>query len=1151
MFFFRYACCLLALCIAATCTYGQQRTYPKSLLWRITGNGLTQPSYLFGTIHLTDKRLFRLGDSVYHAIEKTEGLAIEVNPDEMGAYYINKAINDTEGAKLQELLNEKDFKKYSTALAKKFKKPASEITTGDIVTAKNKWMADYLEKGEMATFLDAYLYNIARRQGKWVGGVEDIADQTGILDDLVDKSDIDMLLATDTGYIKKATDNMMEHMAEMYMNQDLSGIESISMTGSAQFHDLLMIKRNVKMARRIDSLTALRTMFIAVGAAHLPGDSGVIHLLQTKGFTVEPVFSSKKIEASNYTFKEVKLPWTESEDKQGLYKVAMPGNAIDIKMFGIIDIKFLFDIFTLSNYCTMSVVSPRSTINKDSMLQELAQRMFQTTDKITAKKVTNSSSGIEGKEYIHTLMGQRIRMQAFIHENVAYVAYMNAVKKEMLTSEDAERFFNSFIITKKQLAAPGDHLFVDSVMGVSMVSPAELTYNKKLSTDSDGWHISAYAGADISGGRYVMLFSKDISPGLYLSNDTAIQQGLIQNMRLQYPELKIDSINLQGYNGIVLKGANAQQKGFFMQSMSLIKNNRNIVLLVVSDSAQMHSPETQKIFNSLQFIPPASLPWQVYTTTDSLFSARVPGPFRTWNTDGNHYTYSFDTTTASTYFIMPDTLGKYVWFENDSLFWDNTVTRYTEKYQLLKKTNILYNNQPAMELLVKEDVAYKRMRLILHDDKVIEVMVIGDSNFVYNPNATAYLNSFRINVPQQNRNWITQSKAPLLLQDIASKDSTVRSETGTALFNTAFHKKDIPLLHEALFKRYLSLYSNEEDTYTNMRLALLIGQLKDSSTVPFIKEQYPLLTGDKEVFRNAALATLANLYTSVSYTALATLIDQYGAPKDAIDFQTINLLKDSLALTATIFNTLQKLAKDSTHGPNIADVALALLDSGFVKKAQLVHLQSDFISTAKKLLAPAKKEQLEWYIIDDLLALIGRFNTTAGYTVIRSYLSAKDLYIKKEAAIQLIRNKQPVPAEVLLKLAADDNLRTQLYHELKELKKTALFPAQYATQQYFGKSAMYEMASDDYNVKKITFLGKRTAKYKGKQYTFYLYHVVMEDDEPAGYLGVAGGYKPGSTTLETAVELSGIHWDETWTAAKVNAQFKTFLKNMEKASDSE
>jgi uncharacterized protein YbaP (TraB family) len=1148
MYPIRFAYCLLALCIVSTCTYGQH-SYPKSLLWRITGKGLKHPSYLFGTIHLTDKRLFKLGDSVYHAIEKSEGLAIEVSPDEMGAYYINKAINEAEGAKLSELLSEKDFKKYSSALAKKFKKPASEITTGDIVTAKNKWMADYLEKGEMPTFLDAYLYNIARRQGKWVGGVEDIADQTGLLEDLVDRTDIDMVLANDSSNLKKAANNMVELMVETYINQDLAGIEAITANESARTNDLLLTKRNIKMARRIDSLTALRTMFIAVGAAHLPGDSGVIQLLQSRGFTVEPVFSSQKIEASKYTFTEVKLPWTETEDKKGLYKVSMPGNAIDIKLYGFMDMKFLFDIFTLSNYCTMSVVTPFTSTNKDSVLQQLAQRMFQTKENIAAKIVSNN--GIEGREYAHTLMGEKMRLQAFVHENVVYVAFVNAVKKEMLHSEDADHFFRSFLITKKQLAPSADHPFVDSVMGISFISPAELTYNKKLSNDSDGWHISAFTGADMTGGQFIILISKDIFPGHYLNNDSTLQNNLIQSLEAQYANLQVDSIGLQGYKGIVLKGTNIEQKGFYMKAMSLIRNNRNIVLLVVSDSAQMQTPKTQKIFNSLRFIPPAAAPWKIYTTADSVFSARVPGPFRNWNSEEVSYVYSFDTTTASTYFIMPDTLGKYVWFKNDSLFWENTVSRFTGTSSLIQRTSIVHNGQPAVELLVKEEAAYKRMRLLLHDDKVIEVMVIGDSNFVYNSDATAFLNSFRINVPQVNRNFITQSKAVRLLHDIASKDSVVRREVVSAFIGTEFDKEDVPLLHEALFKRYLSFYNNDENTYTNMHLASKLGHLKDNATISFIKEKYPSLTGENEVFRNTALTTLARLQTKESYAALARLIEQYGAPKDAFDFQYIRALKDSMALTVNIFPTLQQLAKDSAQGPKIADLTITLIDSGYIKKEQLAPLQNDFINTAKKLLAGVKKDDIQFFSIHDLLALIGSFNTTAGNTVLKSYLAVKSLYVKKAAAMHLIKNKQTVPAEVILKLAADDEIRTDFYEELKELKKTALFPAQYATQQAFGKSAITAIASDDYDVKQISFLAKKTASYKGKPYTFYLYRVVLEEEDPAGYLGIAGGYKPGSTSLETATYLNGIYWTETYSADKVNTHFKAFLKNWEKSDESE
>jgi len=307
-----------------------QAALPKTLLWRISGHGLQKPSYLYGTMHLNDKRLFMFGDSVYQAIEQSEGLAIEVNPDEMGAYYINQLFDQLENSKkLADILKDKDYKKYSAALAKKFKKPATDITARDLVKEKNKWMNDYMEKGEMPTFVDAYLYNIARRQGKWLGGIEDIADQAGLLEDMIDKSDIDNMLAGESSASSKARNEGLDKMIELYSNQDIEGIEYITNGQSTQDQkDRLLINRNIKMARRMDSLAHLRTMFLAVGAAHLPGDSGVIYLLRKRGFSVEPVFSSKKLDAKDYTFKEVHLPWFPVTDNQGLYQASMPGNPI-------------------------------------------------------------------------------------------------------------------------------------------------------------------------------------------------------------------------------------------------------------------------------------------------------------------------------------------------------------------------------------------------------------------------------------------------------------------------------------------------------------------------------------------------------------------------------------------------------------------------------------------------------------------------------------------------------------------------------------------------------------------------------------------------------------------------------------------------------
>ncbi|MBV9961716.1 MAG: TraB/GumN family protein, partial [Parafilimonas sp.] len=54
--------------------------YP-SLFWEISGNGLKKPSYLFGTMHVSNKLAFHLSDSFYNAIQRTDMVALELNPE--------------------------------------------------------------------------------------------------------------------------------------------------------------------------------------------------------------------------------------------------------------------------------------------------------------------------------------------------------------------------------------------------------------------------------------------------------------------------------------------------------------------------------------------------------------------------------------------------------------------------------------------------------------------------------------------------------------------------------------------------------------------------------------------------------------------------------------------------------------------------------------------------------------------------------------------------------------------------------------------------------------------------------------------------------------------------------------------------------------
>src|SRR5207244_7814545 len=88
---------LLSLCIFSF-SFSQTpkvkaNKYP-SLLWEITGNGLSKPSYLFGTMHVSSKMAFHLSDSCYLGINNADMVALETDP---GSWQEDLSKYDLEG----------------------------------------------------------------------------------------------------------------------------------------------------------------------------------------------------------------------------------------------------------------------------------------------------------------------------------------------------------------------------------------------------------------------------------------------------------------------------------------------------------------------------------------------------------------------------------------------------------------------------------------------------------------------------------------------------------------------------------------------------------------------------------------------------------------------------------------------------------------------------------------------------------------------------------------------------------------------------------------------------------------------------------------------------------------------------------------------
>jgi uncharacterized protein YbaP (TraB family) len=87
-------------------------------------------------------------------------------------------------------------------------------------------------------------------------------------------------------------DKLLEEMFIAYKEQDLKKLEELMVetdAGMAGFTDILLYHRNQNWVRKLKELLPEKSLLIAVGAGHLPGEKGVISLLRKEGYKLEPV----------------------------------------------------------------------------------------------------------------------------------------------------------------------------------------------------------------------------------------------------------------------------------------------------------------------------------------------------------------------------------------------------------------------------------------------------------------------------------------------------------------------------------------------------------------------------------------------------------------------------------------------------------------------------------------------------------------------------------------------------------------------------------------------------------------------------------------------------------------------------------------------
>lgn len=293
---------LAAGLLTGTLARPQTAQNPHTLLWRISGKGITHPSYLFGTMHILCAGDANLSDSLKVAIRSVNEVWFEINlSDMMGMASAFFAMQMKDEKKLSDLLKPAEYQRVKDYFANHPSLLPPPMTFGMLERFKPMLISGFVEEAGMdcgtagTDGMEMEIMKVAKEQANPtpINGLETAAFQAGLFDSIPYAKQAKELV----DYIDSADYNKQEtrRLADLYNKQDLDGIQSLSDKddpGMDEYMDLLLYGRNRKWAQILDTLMPDKSLLIAVGAAHLPGKQGVIELLRKEGYTVEPVLRS-------------------------------------------------------------------------------------------------------------------------------------------------------------------------------------------------------------------------------------------------------------------------------------------------------------------------------------------------------------------------------------------------------------------------------------------------------------------------------------------------------------------------------------------------------------------------------------------------------------------------------------------------------------------------------------------------------------------------------------------------------------------------------------------------------------------------------------------------------------------------------------------
>jgi len=260
-----------------------------SLLWKVTGNGLKQPSYIFGTVHIIPKDDFFISKELEKAFDESEQLVLEIDMGKLDMSSLD-GIAMPKDITLKKLISAEDYKMIEKFFKDTLKMDLATFTSSNMKPIFiSSLIAENFSKGNTESY-ELTFTAWAKTKKKEIKGLETIEFQMSVFDSIPYDKQAEMLVETVKNYQESKKE--LTNLYKFYISNELSKLQDLSDSsdsGLMDYEDILLTRRNNDWIGKIEKIAMEKPSFFAVGALHLPGKGGILSLLREKGYTVEPV----------------------------------------------------------------------------------------------------------------------------------------------------------------------------------------------------------------------------------------------------------------------------------------------------------------------------------------------------------------------------------------------------------------------------------------------------------------------------------------------------------------------------------------------------------------------------------------------------------------------------------------------------------------------------------------------------------------------------------------------------------------------------------------------------------------------------------------------------------------------------------------------